>query len=132
MRAARCTPELEAGHSAEDDQCLAHRACGSMHENALASLDPGRAMKELICGCPAQDQRGRLGGIDARRHADHVAGPQRAIGGIRPDHRHISDTVTNMKSADTVPELINFSNQIITHYEWWPAGSSLRIEVTPD
>ena len=54
-----------------------------MHEHALATLYPGRAMKELVGGRPAQDERGRLGGVEARRHAGQVVGSERAIGGVR-------------------------------------------------
>ena len=42
------------------------------------------------------------------------------------------DAVANLTSAHPVVELIDFSDEVITHYEWWPAGRSLRVEVTPD
>src|SRR5215831_947525 len=44
MRAARRAPELEVGHPAEHEQRLTDGAGGALHEHALASLDPGRAV----------------------------------------------------------------------------------------
>jgi hypothetical protein len=44
MLAARGAPQLEAGQPAEDEQRLTDGAGGSMHEHALASLHPGRAV----------------------------------------------------------------------------------------
>jgi hypothetical protein len=75
LRATRGAPQLETGPLAEYEQRLPHGANGSLHEHALALLDPGRAVKELVGGRPAQDQGGRLGRIDARRHAGQVVGP---------------------------------------------------------
>ena len=60
VRAARGAPQLKAGQPAEHEQRLADGAGGSVHEHALSSLHPGRAVKELVCGRPTQDQRGRL------------------------------------------------------------------------
>ena len=42
--AARGAPQLEPGHPAEREQRLTDGAGGSMHEHALASLHPGRAV----------------------------------------------------------------------------------------
>src|SRR5829696_7907576 len=53
--AARSTPQLEAGHSAQRQQRLTDGTHGSLHEHALAALDPGRAVQELVGGRPAQD-----------------------------------------------------------------------------
>jgi hypothetical protein len=89
-------------------------------------------MQELVCGRPAQDQCGCLGRVNASRHAGQLLGPERAIGRVRADHRHIGNAIANLKSADAMAELIDFSDKVITHYEWWPAGRSLRVEVTPD
>jgi hypothetical protein len=69
MLAARSAPQLETGQPAEGQQRLTDGAGSSLHEHALASLHPGRAMEELVRGRPAQDQRGRLRRVDARRHA---------------------------------------------------------------
>ena len=44
MLAARGAPQLEAGQPAEDEQRLTDGAGGSMHEHALASLHPDRAV----------------------------------------------------------------------------------------
>ena len=82
MRAARGAPQIEPGQPAEGEQRLTDGAGGSLHEHTLASLHPGRAVKELVCGRPAQDQRGRLRRVNARRHADQAVGPERAIGGV--------------------------------------------------
>src|SRR5262249_56287181 len=82
MLAARATPQLEAGEPAEGEQRLTDGAGGSMHEHALASLHPRRAVKQLVRGRPAQDQRGRLRRVEARRHAGQAISPERAIGGI--------------------------------------------------
>jgi hypothetical protein len=103
-----------------------------MHEDALTLLHPGRAMQELVCGRPAQDQCGCLSRVNASRNAGQVLGLERAIGRVRADHRHIGNAIANLKSADAIAELIDFSDKVITHYEWWPAGRSLRVEVTSD
>jgi hypothetical protein len=132
MLSASGAPHFEARHSAENDQRLPNGACGSMHENALSSPHPGRAMQELVCGGPAQDQGGCLGRVNASRHAGQVLGLERAIDRVRADHSHIGNAIANLKSADAIAELIDFSDKVITHYEWWPAGRSLRVEVTPD
>jgi ABC transporter substrate binding protein len=100
--------------------------------NALSSLYPGRAVKELVCGRPAQDQRGRLRGVDARRHAGQVAGPERAIGGVRPEYRQIGHPVANLKAAYAPAELIDFPDDVIAQHERRTAGGSLRVEVAPD
>ena len=44
MLAARGAPQLEAGQPAEGEQRLTDGAGGPMHEHALASLHPGRAV----------------------------------------------------------------------------------------
>ena len=44
MLAARSAPHLDAGHPAEHEQRLTDSTGGSMHEHALASLHPGRAV----------------------------------------------------------------------------------------
>jgi hypothetical protein len=132
MRAARGAPQLEAGQPAEGDQCLTDGASGSVHEYALASLHPCRTVQKLVRGRPAQDQRGGLRRIDARRHAGKVVSPERAIGGIRPDHRHIGHAVAKLKAADAIAKLIDFPDHVIAHHEGRPAAHRLRIEVAPD
>jgi hypothetical protein len=62
--AAHSAPQREAGHPAEHEQRLTDGAGGSMHKHALASPHPSRAVKALVCGRPAQDQRGRLRRVD--------------------------------------------------------------------
>jgi hypothetical protein len=103
-----------------------------MHEHALASLHPGRGVKELVCGRPTQDQRSRLGRVDARRHVDQVAGPERAVGGVRPDHRHIGHAVAELKAAHVIAELIDFPDDIIAQRERGLAAHHLRVKVAPD
>jgi len=132
MHAARSAPQLEAGQPAEGEQCLADGAGSPLHERALASLDPGRAVQELVGGRPAQDQRGGLSRIDPRRHAGKTVSPERAIGGVRPDHRHIGHAVAELKAAHAVTELIDFPDNVIAHHEGQPATHRLRIEVAPD
>ena len=89
-------------------------------------------MKELVGGRPAQDQRGRLRRIEARRHAGQAVSPERAIGGIRPDHRHIGHPVTYLKAAHALAELIDLPEDIVAHHERRPAAHGLRIEAAPD
>ena len=74
--AARGAPQLEAGHPAEREQRLIDGTGGSMHERALASLRQGRAVKELVCGRPAQGQRGRRWRAQAARSRACSAGPR--------------------------------------------------------
>jgi hypothetical protein len=61
-----------------------------------------------------------------------VVSPERTIGGIRPDHCHIGDAVAKLKADDAIAELIDFSDDVITHHEGRPPVHRLRIEVTPD
>src|SRR6516162_10268555 len=131
MRAASSAPQLEAGQPAEHEQRLTDSTGGSMHEHALAALYSCRAVQKLVRGHPAQDQRGGLSRIDARRHRGKAVSPKRAIGGIRTDHCHIGYAVAKLKAADTIAELINFPDEIIAHHERQPAAHRLRIEVAP-
>jgi len=103
-----------------------------MHEHALVSLHPGRPVEELVRGRPAQDQRGRLRRVEARRHAGQAVSPERAICGVRPDHRQIGHAVPNLKAAHAIAELIDFPDDIISQHERRPAGRSLRVEVATD
>jgi hypothetical protein len=57
---------------AEGKRRLTDGTGGSLHEHALASLHPGRAVEELVRGRPAQDQRGRLRLVEARERAKRV------------------------------------------------------------
>ena len=70
-------------------------------------------MKELVSGHPAQDHRNRLRRVDARWHAGKLVSPERAIGGVGPDHRHVGHAVANLKAAHTITELIDFPDNII-------------------
>ena len=132
MLAARGAPQLEAGQPAEGEQRLTDGAGGPMHENALAPLRTGHPVEELVRGRPAQDQRGRLRRVEARRHAGQAVSPKRPIGGVRTDHRQIGHAVANLKAAHAIAELIDFPDHIISEHERRPAGRSLRVEVTPD
>ena len=89
-------------------------------------------MKELVCGCPAQDQRGRLRRVEACRHTDQAVSSERAVGGIRPDNRHIGHAVAKLKATHAIAELIDFPNDVIADYERRPATHRLRVEVAPD
>ena len=77
MRAARGAPQLEAGQTAEHEQRLADGAGSSLHEHVLALLHAGRAVEELICGRPAQDQRGR--GVRVARKVAREFGPNLVV-----------------------------------------------------
>ena len=55
-----------------------------------------------------------------------------AIGSIRSEHRHVRYTVAKLKSGHALAELIDFANDVVTHYKGWPARCSLRIEMAPD
>jgi hypothetical protein len=61
-----------------------------------------------------------------------VVSPEGAIGGVRPDHRHISDPVANLKAAHAFAQLIDFANDVIPQHEGWPATHRLRVEVAPN
>jgi hypothetical protein len=89
-------------------------------------------VKELVGGCPAQDQRGRFRCINARWHRGQVAGPERPVGGVRPDHRHIGYPVAELKTVDANAELIDFPDDIIAKDERRSESRSLRVDVTPD
>jgi hypothetical protein len=103
-----------------------------MNEHTLAALHLGRAVKELVGGRPAQDQRCRLRRVDVGRHAKPIAGPEGAVGGVRPDDRQIGHPVTKLKAAHALPELIDFPNDIIAQHERRLDAHGLRVEVTPD
>jgi len=103
-----------------------------VHEHALASLHPGRTVQELVRGRPAQDQRGRLRRVDARRHASHIARPERAILGVRPDHRHVRHAVANLKVAHAIADLIDLPDDVVAHHERRPEAHRLRVQVAPD
>jgi len=89
-------------------------------------------VQELVRGHPAEDQRGGLRRVNANRHLGQVARLERAIGSVRPEHRHVSHTVAKPKPAHAIAELINFPDYIVAHYKRWPAGRGLRVEMTPD
>jgi hypothetical protein len=131
MLAARRAPQFEAGQPAEDEQRLTDCAGGSMHEHMLASLHVSRAMQELICGHPAQDQRRGLGRVDVRRHTRQVVRAERSISCVRSDHRHVGDAVANLEVAHAIAELVDFPDDVITHHERRSVARSLRVEVAP-
>jgi hypothetical protein len=70
---AHGAPQFEASHPAEREQRLTEDARRAMHKDALSSLNTGSAVEELVCGRPAQDQRGRLRRVDAYRHTGQAA-----------------------------------------------------------
>jgi hypothetical protein len=125
-------PQLEPRHAAEYEQRLTDCTGSSMHQYALCSLYLRSAVQELVRSHPAQDQRGGLCRIDARRHRCQVARLERAIGSIRSEHRHVGHTVAKLKSAHAVAELIDFPNHIVAHYKRWTAGRRLRVEMASD
>ena len=77
-------------------------------------------------------ERRRLRRVDARGHAGQIFGAERAIGGVRADHRHIGHAVAELKAAHAIAELIDFPDDIIAHHERRPAEHRLRVEVAPD
>jgi len=89
-------------------------------------------VQELVRGHPAQDQCRGLSCINTGWDRGQVPRPERAIGRIRSEHRHVSHTVAKPKPAHAIAELIDFPDYIIAHYKRWPAGRGLRVEMTPD
>jgi hypothetical protein len=79
-----------------------------MHEHALTVLHPGRAMKQLIRGRPAQNQRSRLGDVNAGGNAGQIFCAQRAISRIGSDNRQIGHAIADLKPAHVVADLIDF------------------------
>ena len=132
MLAARGAPHFEPGQPAEGEQRLTDGAGGSMHEHALAWRHVGRTVQELVRRRPAQDERGRLRRVDARRHASQVVGPERAIRGVRPDHCHVGHAVANLKAAHAVAELINLADDVIAQHEGRLEAHRLGVEAAPD
>jgi hypothetical protein len=70
--------------------------------------------------------------IDACRHADQMVGSQRTIGGVRPDHGHIGHALAEREAAHAIPELIDFPDDVIAHYERRPKQHRLRVQMSPD
>jgi hypothetical protein len=88
-----------------------------MDEHALASLNSGSAVQKLVCGRPAQDQRGRLRGVNTRRDATEVVGAKSTIGYIGSDDRHVSHTISNLKALHAIAELIDLPDDIISQHK---------------
>src|SRR5262249_49738755 len=65
MLAACGAPYLKPRELAKHEQSLAHRAGCAVHQHALTAPHPGRAMKQLICSRPAQNQRGGLSDVNS-------------------------------------------------------------------
>jgi hypothetical protein len=63
--------------------------------------------------------------------AYQVAGPERAIGGVRPEYRQIGHPVAKLKAAHAITELIDFPDDIIAQHKRRPAAHRLRVEVAP-
>ena len=113
MRAMRGAPQLESGQSAELEQRLADGTVGSLQEHALVSLHPGRAVKEAGMRASSSRSVRPPTEVDARRHPGQAVTPERAIGGVRPEYRHIGYPVAQPKAAHTIVELIDFPDDII-------------------
>lgn len=62
------------------------------------------------------------------RHAAQVIGLERTVGSIRPNHRHVSDVVANLKVMYAIAELIDFPNDIIAQDERRLAARGLGVE----
>jgi hypothetical protein len=103
-----------------------------MHKHPLASPHPRRPVQELVRGGPAQDQSGRLRCVEAGWHAGKAVGPERAIGGVRPYHRHVGYAVAKLKVAHAIAELVDFPNHVIAQHQRRPPAHRLRVEVLPD
>jgi hypothetical protein len=88
--------------------------------------------QELVRRHPAQDQRSRLCRVEARRHAGRSVSPERPIGGIRSDHRHIGHSVADLEVAHAIGELVDFPDHVIANHERWSAERRLRVQVAPD
>jgi len=65
------------------------------------------------------------------RHAGELLGPERAIRGVRPNDRHVGNPFTQLKAAHAIAELVNLSDEVVTHYERWAPQAGLRIEMLP-
>jgi len=113
VRAMRGAPQLESGQSAELEQRLADGTVGSSQEHALVSLHPGRAVKEAGMRASSSRSVRPPTEVDARRHPGQAVTPERAIGGVRPEYRHIGYPVAQPKAAHTIVELIDFPDDII-------------------
>lgn len=84
-------------------------------------------MQKLVCGRPAQDQRGRFRRVETLRHAGHVVCPERTIVGVGSDHRHVGHAVANLKVAHAFAELIDFPDDVVAHHERRPEAHRLRV-----
>ena len=132
MLAARSSPQIESGHPAEHEQRLAHGTGGSMNEYALSSLYMGGAMKKLVCGRPAQNQRRCFRRVNVSGHATNISGAERAIVSIRAEYGHIRHSIAKLKSAYAVTKLIDFADDTIAQRERRPAAHRLWVEVASD
>jgi hypothetical protein len=132
VRAMRGAPQLESGQSAELEQRLADGTVGSLQEHALVSLHPGRAVKEAGMRASSSRSVRPPTEVDARRHPGQAVTPERAIGGVRPEYRHIGYPVAQPKAAHTIVELIDFPDDIIARHERRPAAYRLPVAVAPD
>jgi hypothetical protein len=59
-------------------------------------------------------------GSEARRHPGQAVSPERAIGGVRPNDRHVGDAVARIKAGHAGAELIDLSDDLIAHNEGRP------------
>jgi hypothetical protein len=68
----------------------------------------------------AQDKCCGFGCVDPGRHTRQVIRPERAVGGIRADNRHIGHTVAELEPGHAMAELIYFSNHVVAQHERRP------------
>jgi hypothetical protein len=132
MLRARGAPQLEASEIAKHEEGLAHGAGRAMHEHALTAPHPGRPMKQLIRGRPAQNQRGRLRDVDAGGNTGQIFCAECAISGVRSDHRQIGHAIADLKAVHVITELVDFPDDVIAHHERRPEEHRLRVDVTPN
>src|SRR4029078_6978942 len=102
------------------------------HKHALTSPHLGCPVKKLIRGRPVQNQRAVHTRVSASWHAGEVAGPERAIGGVRAQNGHIGDALADMMVAHAISELIDFTYNIIAQHECQSLPHCLRVKVAPD
>ncbi len=67
---------------------------------------------------------GCLRRVEVHWHTGQPVGPERATGGVRPDHRQISDAIAKLKAAHAVAELIDFPHNVIAQHERRPTRTA--------
>lgn len=128
---SRGPPEFETGHLSERKQCLTDRASGTLDKNALTRTYLGRTVEQLVRCRPAQDQRGRFCRIDPSWDASHAIRSEGTIRYVRTENSHIRYSIADLKTAHSLPELIDFPYDAITQHERGPTMHP-RVKVSPD